>query len=258
MLIFLFRRFQKLKEKFIPLIRLQFFDDRIQEIQRDIAKCPTEIENLERELKGKEEAFREDIKKLEELKKKRREIEREIQDLEEKIRKSNDKLSNVKTNKEYRAALLEIEELKKLKFDTEDNVLQIMEEIESLEKICDQNKRRFEKFKKEYELKKKAITARMKALDDDLNKTIKKRDECTLEVDPELLKKYNFLKDRKGGKAISAVIKGVCQSCNMGIPPQRFNELIKGEKVLTCPNCDRLIYWGDDEALNDIKQEHVC
>jgi len=79
-----------------------------------------------------------------------------------------------------------------------------------------------------------------------------------LEADPELLKRYNFLKDRKGGKAISAVIKGVCQSCNMGIPPQRFNELIKGEKVLTCPNCDRLIYWGDDEALNDIKQEHVC
>ena len=49
------------------------------------------------------------------------------------------------------------------------------------------------------------------------------------------------------GQAISSVIQGVCQICHMGIPPQKFNELMRGEALMTCPNCNRMIYWGGDE-----------
>ena len=80
------------------------------------------------------------------------------------------------------------------------------------------------------------------------------RGEFVQTIDQELLKKYLFLKERKGGQAISPVVGGVCQTCHMGIPPQKFNELIKGHSLLACPNCDRIIYWGEDQhyqkALN--------
>ena len=68
-------------------------------------------------------------------------------------------------------------------------------------------------------------------------------------MDQDLFKRYVFLKERKGGHAISSVVKGVCQTCHMGIPPQKFNELIKGKSLLTCPNCQRIIYWGEDEQF---------
>ncbi len=68
-------------------------------------------------------------------------------------------------------------------------------------------------------------------------------------IDQELLNKYLFLKERKEGQAISSVVSGVCQTCHMGIPPQKFNELIKGNSLLTCPNCYRIIYWGEDEKF---------
>ena len=66
-------------------------------------------------------------------------------------------------------------------------------------------------------------------------------------IDQDLLKRYIFLRERKGGQAIGPVVSGVCQICHMGIPPQKFNELIGGDSLLTCPNCNRLIYWGEDE-----------
>jgi len=63
------------------------------------------------------------------------------------------------------------------------------------------------------------------------------------------------LRLKKGGIAISPVIKGVCQMCHLGIPPQKFNELIKGETLMTCPNCMRIIYWGEDERYQLKREE---
>ena len=45
---------------------------------------------------------------------------------------------------------------------------------------------------------------------------------------------------------MSAVVGGVCQTCHMGIPPQRFNELRRGDALMSCSNCKRIIYWADD------------
>jgi predicted nucleic acid-binding Zn-ribbon protein len=41
----------------------------------------------------------------------------------------------------------------------------------------------------------------------------------------------------------------------MGIPPQAFNELIRGDKLLTCTNCSRIIYWGDDERFSEVLEK---
>jgi hypothetical protein len=50
-------------------------------------------------------------------------------------------------------------------------------------------------------------------------------------------------------------MKGVCQCCHLAIPPQKFNELIKGEKMMSCPHCMRIIYWGDDERYKSTDTE---
>ena len=167
---------------------------------------------------------------------------------------SNTKLAHIKSNKEYKAALKEIEELKRGKNLTEDKALQIMEEIEELEKKCLENKDHQREFKKKFEKDRDRILEEINELERELDGLKKKRGEFVQTIDQELLKKYLFLKERKGGQSISPVVGGVCQTCHMGIPPQKFNELIKGHSLLTCPNCDRIIYWGEDKhyqkALN--------
>ena len=241
-----------MKEKISFLIKLQDCDDRINEIISRKKECPLRIQKLNDELNDIEEKFQEEYNKLESLQKERRKIERDIQDLENNVIKSNIKLSNIKSNKEYSAALSEIEDFKKAKFVTEDKAIQIMEEIEELGKRCLDNKERREGLTIRFEKNKVEIEKKLIDLDKELAQLEKNRASYCQAGDQDLLKKYLFLREHKGGRGISPVIGGVCQTCHLGIPPQKFNDLIKGNSLLTCPNCNLIIYWGDDEHFQNL------
>ncbi|NTV57425.1 MAG: hypothetical protein HGA74_09075, partial [Deltaproteobacteria bacterium] len=92
-----------------------------------------------------------------------------------------------------------------------------------------------------------AVKTELLGLEKDLDALQKERSQLCCDFDQGLLKKYVFLRERKGGLAISSVVTGVCQTCHMGIPPQKFNELIRGNDLMTCPHCNRIIYWGEDQ-----------
>jgi predicted nucleic acid-binding Zn-ribbon protein len=250
------RGVNELKEKLSNLICLQDCDNRIRRIMDKKNEGPLRIKKLEDELNAIEQRFKEESSRFEALRKSRRNIEQETQDLESKIEKSNIRLSNIKSNREYKAVLKEIDDLKKAKFQAEDRALQVMEEIEILEKRCEDNEKDAVELRKKCDEDKKEVMTELKALDKELQSLEKKRDLFCSAVEKELLDKYLFLKERKQGQAVSPVSEAVCQVCRIRIPPQTYNELIKGNALLTCTNCSRIIYWADDEdykkALSEI------
>lgn len=243
-----------MKDKIGDLIVLQDCDNKIMEIMNKKNEGPLRVKKLADELDIVARKFQEKNDQLNLLKKDSRKIDQEIQELEEKIEKSNIKLSLIKSNKEYKAALKEIDDLKHVKFHTEDKAIQVMEEIEELEKICREDKEKEAELRKAFERDKEEIERELEALDEELKILDAKRDTFTHAIDQDLLRKYLFLKDHKEGQAISPVLGGVCQICHMNIPPQKFNELIRGDSLMTCTNCNRIIYWAEDEhfqkALN--------
>ena len=230
------------------LIQLQDCDNRIQATTNRKNEAPLKVQQLEDELKDADLKLQEDNNRSEALKKDRRTLEQEIQELESKIEKSNVKLSHIKSNKEYTAALKEIEDVKNLINLTEDKVIQYMEEIEAVEKICLANKEHQQEMEKDFEEKKKEVEIELAALDKDLKSLENERTQFSQVVDQDLYKKYLFLKERKGGQAISPVIGGICRTCNIGPPPQKFIELQKRDALLTCPNCHRMIYWEEEKG----------
>ena len=244
-----------MKDKLKILVQLQACDSRISEINDKKNNAPLRIQKLRNEITLYEDQLREDAERLATLMKDRRQIDQKIQDFDGKIEKSGTKLTNIKSNKEYTAALKEIEELKGSKAQAEDELLQFMEEIERLEQKRQADKEEQSRLQKDYETDKRRIEDELRVLDQELE-GLKKRSEVLREAaDKDILKRYVFLRERRGGQAISAVIAGVCQTCHMGIPPQEFNELLKGSTLMTCPHCNRMIYWGEDEhfiaAQND-------
>lgn len=240
-----------LNENIRLVVQLQDCDNRIQAITKRKQETPLKIKGLEDELKTIEMKLREEDHRLEELKKDRRSVEQEVQDLENRIEKSNDKLSHIKSNKEYTAALKEIEDLKNIINQTEDKVIQLMEEIEDVEKVCMDNKEKEKYLKKDFEQKKNEVAVELESLEKDLKNLESEREQLSQGVDQELLKRYLFLKERKGGQAIGPVIGGICRSCHMGLPPQKYNELKRSETLLTCPNCQRMIYHMEEEVLEE-------
>jgi predicted nucleic acid-binding Zn-ribbon protein len=235
-----------LKEKLKLLLELQNCDSRINELLRKRSEGPKRIQGLKQELEEIDKQNREAEGRLESLKKERRQMEREVQELEGKVQKSEIKLSNIKSNKEYTAGLKEIEDLKSMKFSLEDKVINFMEEIEALEKDLQTKKKRKAEATIETEKAILSVEEQMKELGSKLESLQRQRPSIAEKIEKGLLKSYTVLMERKGGQAVSAVVRGVCQACHIGLPPQKFNDLLKGDEILTCPHCNRIIYWGED------------
>ena len=181
-----------MKDKIRELIHLQDCDNRIKKIIDRKNEGPLRIQRLEAELQAYESRFQDEHTRLEALKKNGREIEQNIQNLEDSIEKSNIKLSNIKSNKEYTAALKEIGDLQKIKLQIEDSALEVLEEIENLEKRCSENKQKQSELRMQFQNDKDAIEKKLDALQSDLETQQTKGSSLSEVIDRDLLKDYLF------------------------------------------------------------------
>jgi predicted nucleic acid-binding Zn-ribbon protein len=241
-----------LKDKIKILIELQGCDNRIQDIHNRQRQGPLRIKTLADELEAVTSGFKEDEALLDTLTKDRRSLESDVDEIENGIVKGNEKLANIKSNKEYTAALKEIEDLKKKKNKIEDELINQMEEFEQVSGRCKENKARLDELKAKFKKDKKEVQAELQKLDNELKSLEKERDTIADNADPHLLRRYSLVRERIGNSAISPVVSGVCQSCHMGIPPQMFNELMKCFELTSCPHCNRIIYWGEDTHFQNL------
>lgn len=244
-----------MKNNIKKLIFLQECDNKIKTNDIKRSDVPIRIHKLEETFNEAEKIYKNKFDKLEALNKERRTLEQDVQDIESKAEKSQIKLNGIKSNKEYTAVLKEIDDLGKEKNKKEDQILQIMEEIEEVNRECDDIKHEQEKHKKEFEAEKKDIEEELLVLDREAEELEKQRSEYLKDVDADLFKKYDFMRAHRGGIAIGAVIDGICQSCHLEIPPQKFNELIKCDAIMSCPHCNRFIYWGQDDSFINMFDE---
>lgn len=236
-------------EKLNVLLMIQSIDTKFDNIGREKEETPEEIEKLKEGLDLLDNAVEQNLSTVEELKKERRKVERELEEIDLKLKKSKLRLNEVKSNREYQAVLKEIEDLKDLTFQKEETVIKWMEEIETQEKECADNTVRREESQEEYKSKEKAFSQRIRELDKEVQSLNEKRVQLSPNLDEDLLRRYNGLRSHFKGRVVVPVIDGVCQECHLGIPPQQYNELIKGDSLQSCPHCSRIIYWGDDSGI---------
>ncbi len=244
-----------MEENMKMLIDLQSCDTEIGDLERRIAEAPLRIKEIEDKLAEIDGEWEAAEKQLEEVKLKRRGLEKDIEMAESQIGKANTKLSNIKSNREYKAALKEIDDLTREKSKLEDNAIEFMEQVDSLSAQCLAKKEERDRVRQEVMEEKEDILQEMGSMDKTLKTLGMKRGQFCMKVSGELLKRYDFIRERRSGVALSPVLNGVCQVCHMEIPPQKYNELLRGESMLDCPYCHRIIYWGDNERFQKAGKE---
>jgi hypothetical protein len=243
------------QEQLSRLIDLQAFDKNLMAIANEKQQCPAKLSALDQKITEMSTEVKNAEIDLEALKKEHRNMDQEIATIESKIQKSNDKLSQIKSNKEYQAALKEIDDLQSEKQRQEDLSIELMEKIEESERNHTEKTKASKELVEAVEKERAHLKKQEEKLEKTFKSLLKKREALCRDIDESLLKRYEQLLKRKGGLAVSAVMKGVCQCCHLAIPPQKFNELIKGEKMMSCPHCMRIIYWGDDERYKSTDTE---
>jgi predicted nucleic acid-binding Zn-ribbon protein len=208
---------------------------------------PARISALDKRL----EEFMCDVEKdennLETLNKRYRVFESDVQVNLAKIKKSEEKLREVKTNKEYQSSLKEIEDLKAINSKLEDEMLEFLEQIDEAEKSLSAQKQHYSEFVDEINGEKNGINQSARQSEKKLVELENDRNIITESLAAGLLELFNRQRMKQAdGVAIAKVKKGVCQGCNMNIPPQLYNELQRRNSLKNCPSCERLIYWEDN------------
>lgn len=242
-----------MKEEITKLIHLQEIDSEIAGFDAAIAAQERNVTDREKSIKEKDAAIAACDKKSEKLVTLQRETKTDNEDAAEKIKERQNKMMQVQTSREHQALLKEIEESKKQLKETEEKLLRIMEQSEELK----EEKTELENLRKgEEELLKEEISQvekEVKKINSSRKKVSSKREALTKELTPSLMKRYNKLLAKRDGIAVVKVIDSVCQGCFMTIPPQKFNEVRRNDVLYPCPNCQRIMYYAEEEEAVEEK-----
>ena len=237
------------------VIRLQDIDNRLADLAREIATLPKHIAEIEKKLVSHERKLEADRAALSANQKERKKCEGDIQTQDQKISKLKDQMLQAKTNDQYRAFQNEIDFCQKEIRKAEDRILELMGESEPLDKNVKVAEGALKAEKAEVEKEKQQArdrTAQDEKAAADLNK---ERSEIVAGISPSHYQQYEKVRKARKGIGVAEAIDGRCSVCQIQMRPQFFQELRKGEKVMQCESCLRILYYNPPVKVEDLTGE---
>ena len=124
-----------MRESLQKLIELQKVDAKLFEIEELRGSLPQEVDELKKDLSDTKGTLKESQEKIKAIDKKIREIEGNISQGNEKLNKYKEQIYAVTTNKQYDALTHELETMQGAINESENQILELMEEKENNEEI---------------------------------------------------------------------------------------------------------------------------
>lgn len=230
-----------MEEQLRTLAQMQILDDQIGRLRILQEELPKQLNSL---IEGVEQATA-DLLAAEteraELNKKQRTLEGDIKTHQDQCRKYGTQLSEIKTNKEYKALNSEIAYLKEKISDIESQLLELMdtenefkEQIAGLKKALElaESKKR----EKEGDLK-----AQIASLESKIEETRAERNKLAVTLPTSLIKQYGNMIKHKSNQAVAYNRDGSCGGCGFVIRQQMRIELQLRKKIVFCENCGRIL-----------------
>jgi uncharacterized protein len=240
------------------LISLQTVDLEIRGLMLVQQELPESMRELEIKLAEVQAITAEKQQELEETKKQHRQLESEMAMLDEGITRSRQRLMEIKDNIEYKAMLKEIAFKEDRKDQKETEILEVLDKIEtrnsdlvSLNQEVAGRQEALDKLRAE-------VQAQIAEHMEKLHVLEAQRQEIQKAIPKPLLKRYDFIREKRQGIAIAEVRQGVCLACHMSLPPQKFIELQMDKELMTCPHCQRIIYFTPQEENGDPDSAHAA
>lgn len=193
-------------------------------------------------LAGLDERLERSKKSTEEMERTRNDLMGELRQMSMQIERSREKLSRCRTEREANAAQRELEELRKLYRDRE-------QDIERLEGLIGQAREESVSVNSERgslasELGENQtdVMGRLAETEKALAEKTAEREGLVKRVDVPLFRRYEMIRKRKG-TAIAFTSNGTCSACHIQLQPMLFQKLRRGDEFGQCPSCNRILYF---------------
>ncbi len=225
------------------LIELQKTDTNLRRLKLSIQTSEARRAEIEQEFEQHAFSIREIQTRRDDLTAKRADLEKQIAENKTYLERADRNLKHAQNSKEYETAMRETDALQKQIGAFETQIVETMEALEGVEKELEERAEEIDTL----DGKRAAALAEFeKAMAKDkteFDSETKHRQTAFATLPARLASVYDRLAQRsRDGIAVAEVIGGACSACYMQLRPQVQLNVKKGDEIIVCENCSRIMY----------------
>jgi predicted nucleic acid-binding Zn-ribbon protein len=231
-----------LREKLKALEELQQVDIELAQVRAEAEAVPRRRAQIEVGVEEVRKLWEAEQDRLAGVERERRSQEQTITSERDKVKKWEGRLAEIRTPREYAALSREIDIARKTNESVGEQTKlltaqgeEISRSIEALQDRLDEKESGAQEELEKLVTREAEFGKRVVALEG-------RRADLATRVEPALLSRYENIRKRRGGIAVTQVVGGTCRGCNRQIPPQMAIILVRANSIENCPACNRIIY----------------
>jgi predicted nucleic acid-binding Zn-ribbon protein len=224
------------------LVRLHRVESELAQLESELADIPRQRQELEARIAKDRARLDAARTALDASTKARRQHESSVQELEARRSKYKGQLMEVKTNKEYTAALHEIEGVEREIRVLEDQVLEEMEKAEALAQDVKREEAAFRLVEQTGKAEAAGLATTESKLAEQCAGLRTDREQVAASVPEEARGLYERVA-RQRGTAVAEARDGVCGACHVRMRLQIWVEVRRNEALFQCESCSRVLYY---------------
>jgi predicted nucleic acid-binding Zn-ribbon protein len=232
------------KAELQKLVALQNLDTTIRKLEKDLEAIPERRAEIEREFDQRAFEIRALETRRDEAKHARARLENEVVEQRGRVERAERNLMSSKKQDEYTAAIREADAARKLISTLETQILEQMESLEQTEAALNERAGEIAGLNSDRELRLKSFDDETKVQSEQLKVARAERDQLFVNLPKALSSLYTRISTRiRDGIAVAEARNGACTACFMALRPQIMAEVRRGGEIITCDNCNRILYY---------------
>jgi predicted nucleic acid-binding Zn-ribbon protein len=241
------------KAELAQLIALQNADTNIRRLQAEIESIPERRAEIETEFDQR--AF--EIRALEERRDNARHerirLEAETFEQKQRAERADRNLMSARKTDEYTAAIREADAARKQISAFETQILEQMEIADQAEKELSERAPEVEKLGTDMAERFKGFDEQARIQQQELDAARTERERLMNELPKATSAMYKRIASRiRDGVAMAEARNGACTACYMALRPQIMADVRRGAEVITCDNCNRILYYVPANAAHPV------
>lgn len=236
-----------IREQIAALEELSAIDVELRRIEEQLEKQQSGLSGMQSEVKGLESRIATDRETVTAMEKTRADLYTEVRQMSAQIERSREKLGRARNERESNAAQREVEELRKLHRDREEELERLGSASEQAKAAIDDADKKRLALISELTGSADGIATSLSELTSSKARYSAERAKAVAKLPVVIYRRYESIRTRRP-VAIARTTDGTCQGCHLSVPPMMFQKMRRGAEFEQCPNCRRILYYIPPEA----------
>lgn len=239
-----YKEIRALKAELEQLVALQNVDTGIRRLQSELESIPRRRAEIENEFDQRAFEFKALQQTRETARETRATLDRELAEQRTRMEKAERDLMASNNAKVYEAAIRERDAAKKHISELETKVLEQMEAGDTAEKQLAEREPEFARLRTEHDERLHAFEEQTRSWSAEVEERRRERERMFAALPPAVKSAYQRIVARiRDGVALAEARNGSCSACFMALRPQLMAQIRRGDEIITCDNCNRILYY---------------